>query len=98
MGINLKTSYLAYKYSKTVTNGDSAKFRGKPDSILFNREEEYEVIPMLEKLLEEFGYNSSSDFEDFKEDLHKLEYMIEEDLPGKIRKRESVFDWLVENF
>ena len=52
MGANIKSSDLKYEYSKKATGGDNPKFTGKPDSALFNREEEYEVIPMLNKVLE----------------------------------------------
>ena len=91
MGLKIKTSDLKYEYSDTATNGDNPKFSGKPDSILFNREEEYEVIPMLENVMDELGTKK-------KTGLHKLEDMIKDDLPGSTRKREDVFDWLVENF
>lgn len=30
--------------------------------------------------------------------LHKLENMIKDDLPGDIRKRGDVFDWLIQHF
>ena len=53
--INLSISDLKYEYSKKATGGDNPKFTGKPDSGLFNREEEYEVIPMLNKVLDELG-------------------------------------------
>ena len=91
MGAKIKTSDLKYEYSDTATGGDNPKFTGKPDSSLFNREEEYEVIPMLNKVLDELDTLSKSD-------LHKLEDMIQDDLPGSIRSREKVFDWLVKNF
>ena len=58
---------------------------------LLNREEEYEVIPMLNKVLDELGTLKVSA-------LHKLEDMIENDLPGNVRSRENVFDWLVKNY
>ncbi len=89
--INLSISDLKYEYSKKATGGDNPKFTGKPDSGLFNREEEYEVIPMLNKVLDELGTLKVSA-------LHKLEDMIENDLPGNVRSRENVFDWLVKNY
>lgn len=91
MGVKIKTSDLKYEYSDTATNGDSPQFTGKPDSLLFNREEEYEVVPMLESVMNELDTKK-------KPDLHRLEDMVQDDLPGRIRKREDVFDWLVENF
>ena len=66
--INLSISDLKYEYSKKATGGDNPKFTGKPDSGLFNREEEYEVIPMLNKVLDELGTLKVSA-------LHKLEDM-----------------------
>ena len=91
MGVRIKASDLKYEYSETATNCDSPKFTGKPDSLLFNREEEYEVIPMLENVMDELETKNQSD-------LHKLEDMIENDLPSNVRKRDDVFDWLVDNF
>ena len=91
MAGDIKYSDLKYKYSKKATNGDNPEFTGKPDSILFNRKEEYEVIPMLRAVFGEKGSYS-------KENLNKLEDLIQKKLPGKIRKREDVFDWLIANF
>ena len=91
MGVKIKVSDLKYEYSKTATNGDDPKFTGKPDSTLFNKQEEYEVIPMLQKVMDELETLE-------KNDLHKLEDMIEDDLPSNTRSRDKVFDWLVDNF
>lgn len=46
---------------------------------------------MLNKVLDELGTLKVSA-------LHKLEDMIENDLPGNIRSRENVFDWFVKNY
>ena len=91
MGANFKSSDLKYTYSKTTTGRDNPNFAGKPDSALFNKKEEYEVIPMLNKVLDELNALS-------KEDLHRLEDLVRYELPGSIRSREKVFDWLVNNF
>lgn len=46
---------------------------------------------MLNKVLDELGTLKVSA-------LHKLEDMIENDLPGNIRSGENVFDWFVKNY
>jgi len=93
MGVSINRSKLKYEYSKTVTNGDSPKFRGKPDSVLFNRQEEYEVVPMIEAVFTEINLDFISVL-----DLERMEDLIQNELPGNIRKREEVFDWLVDHF
>lgn len=42
-------------YSSTATGEDDPKLTGSPDSDLFNRAEVYEVVYMLNKVLETLG-------------------------------------------
>lgn len=103
MGITVKSKDLKYAYSKQVTNSDTPQFIGKPDKVMFYRYESYEVLPMLERVLEYLKsskktYKQYNSRKSYKEYLHILEGMIREDLPRKIQKREEVFDWLRDNF
>ena len=89
MNLKIKTSDLKRAYSKRATNGDNPKFTKKPDSLLFNRHEEYEVIPMLEQVLNKLESN-------LQKDVHLLEDLLLV-MPSNIRSREEVYDWLIEN-
>lgn len=73
-------------YSWTTAPGDS-KLAGEPDSSLFNRQEGYEVLYVLSKILEQMGSTS-------KTKLHKGEVLIEEKLPSSLREQSAVRDWI----
>ncbi|WP_052263472.1 hypothetical protein [Geobacter pickeringii] len=89
MGIALKASDLYYKYAKDVEKRHEPKFRGKPDPHPFNRDDIYEVIPMLEAVMDALG---SSD----GRVLHLAEEVMVVEMPRFIATREQVFDCLVE--
>lgn len=78
-------------YSWTVYGGDDPKVRGTPDSTLFSRKEGYEVLYMINKILDEKGLVSTSSGQ-------KAETMIHEHLPGTTRGQKNVFDWLIDNW
>jgi len=88
MPLRIKPSDLYYKYPKDTVNRNSAKFRGKPDSTPFNRNDLYEVIPMLEQVMNELGRDDAPI-------LHAVEELMIRDLPRFINAREEVFDFLV---
>jgi len=88
MPLRVKPSDLYYKYPKDTVNRHAAKFGGKPDSTPFNRDDLYEVIPMLEQVMDELGRDDARS-------LHAVEELMIRDLPRFIRTREEVFDFLV---
>jgi hypothetical protein len=88
MEIAIKPSDLYYKYPKDTVNRHEAKFRGKPDSAPFNRDDLYEVVPMLEQVMNELGRDDARS-------LHTVEELMIRDLPRFITTREEVFDFLV---
>lgn len=88
MGIIVKPSDLYYKYPRDVTNRDQPKFSGKPDPHPFNRNDLYEVLPMLELVMDELAR------EDMRT-LHLIEELLNRDLPLWLNTREEVFDFLV---
>ena len=49
MGIVIKPSDLKFKYPKDIVRRDLPKFVGKPDTAAFNRDDLYEVLPMLRR-------------------------------------------------
>jgi hypothetical protein len=88
MAIEIKPSDLYYRYSRKKTTRDQPKFCGKPDPNPFDREDLYEVIPMLETVMDELGSVDGRV-------LHRLEEVMIRELPVFIRTREEVFDCLV---
>ena len=88
MNLVIKPSDLYYKYPKDTANRDEPKFQGKPDSAPFNRDDLYEVLPMLEQVMAELGSDDGRT-------LHIVEELLIRDLPRWLVSREEVFDFLV---
>lgn len=88
MGISIKPSDLKYKYPKDAVSRDAPKFCGKPDPAPFNRDDLYEILPMLEAVMDELGRDDGPI-------LHLIEDLMNRDLPRSIVAREEVFDFLV---
>lgn len=86
--ITVKASDLYYRYRKDTVNRDTPKFSGKPDSHPFNRDDIYEVLPMLSAVMNVLGC-------DDQVTLHKAEELMIRDMPGFVSSREDVFDFLV---
>ena len=87
MGISIKPSDLYFKYPKDTANRREPKFTGKPDNLPFNRDDLYEVIPMLELVMDELGRDDART-------LHTIEEIMNRDMPHCIFAREEVFDFL----
>jgi hypothetical protein len=85
--ISVKASDLYYRYRKDTVNRLAPKFMGKPDALPFNRDDIYEVLPMLAAVMNELGY-------DDQQTLHMVEELMIRDLPAFITSREEVFDFL----
>lgn len=88
MGIQIKPSDLKYRYPKNTVNREAPKFGGKPDREPFDRDDLYEILPMLAKVMDELGRDDGST-------LHLIEELMNRDLPRSIVAREEVFDFLV---
>jgi len=88
MKIIIKPSDLYNKYPRDTTNRGQPKFQGKPDPAPFNRDDLYDVIPMLEQVMAELGRDDAST-------LHAVEDVMIRNMPGFIVSREEVFDFLV---
>src|SRR6266581_327733 len=87
MKIIIKPSDLYNKYPRDTVNRDQPKFRGKPDPAPFNRDDLYEIIPMLAAVMDELGSDDGRV-------LHRLEELLNT-MPRSIIKRDEVFDFLV---
>lgn len=89
MKLTIKASDLYYKYHKDVPRRHEPKFRGKPDPTPFNRDDLYDILPLLEAVMVELG-------RDDQRTLHMLEELLNRNMPGFVVTREEVFDFLVE--
>jgi len=86
--IQVAKALLQQTYSWKATGGDNNPQAIRIDARLFNRHEGCEVIPMIQKVVNHFGYGSPAD-------VQKVEALIGSELPGNVRGRKKVFDWLV---
>lgn len=90
MGLILKSD-LQYKYSWTTIGDDDSKIKGEPDSSLFNRQEGFEVLYLINKFAEKNNFKQ-------KESGLKTERLIKEYLPGNVRSQANVVSWLEANW
>ncbi len=81
---------LKYTYSWTAIRGDNPKVTGEPDSTLFNRNEGYEVLYLINKIAEIKKWKT-------KNTLLNLEEKIKNKLPSNIRSQKNVKEWLDKN-
>ncbi len=88
MPVIIKPSDLFYKYKHKKENRDEPKFSQKPDPNPFDRDDLYDVLAMLEAVMNELGYEDGNI-------LEKLEELMIYEMPRFIETREEVFDFLV---
>lgn len=86
MSIIVKASDFKFKYPRDVANREKTKFTGLPDSAPFNRDDLYEILPMMSAVMDELESEDG-------EVLHLLEDILN-DMPRFITTREEVFDYL----
>lgn len=87
--IIVNPSDLKYKYPRDTEHREQPKFKGKPDPHPFNRNDLYEVVPMMTAAMNALGSDEGRV-------LHKLEDILNFNMPRCINSREEVFDFLVE--
>ena len=88
MGIEIKPSDLYFKYHRNKQQRDEPKFCGKPDPRPYERDDLYEVIPMLGAVMDALDCRDANV-------LHRLEELAGDEMPQFIRSREDVYDFLV---
>ncbi len=88
MAIEIKPSDLYYKYRRNKEQSGEPKFTGKPDSNSYDRDDLYDVIPMLGAVMDELNCRDANV-------LHRLEELAGDEMPKFITSREDVFDFLV---
>lgn len=88
MSLQIKPSDLYYKYRRNKALRDEPKFAGKPDPQPYDRDDLYEVIPMLQAVMDELNCSDANV-------LHRLEELAGDEMPLFLQTREEVFDFLV---
>jgi hypothetical protein len=86
--IEIKPSDLYFKYRRNKQLRGEPKFSGKPDTNRYDRDDLYDVIPMLETVMDELNCRDAGV-------LHRLEELAGDEMPRFISSREDVFDFLV---
>lgn len=88
MGIVINPSDLYYKYPRKKETREQPKFSGLPDSTPFDINDQFEVIPMLEAVMDQLKSQDGAI-------LERLEELLIYQMPGFIETREQVFEFLV---
>ena len=88
MGILIKPSDLYFRYRRNKESRGEPKFVGKPDPRPYDREDLYDVIPMLAAVMDELGSSDANV-------LHRLEELAGDEMPQFIARRDEVFDFLI---
>ena len=86
MSIIVKASDLKFKYPRDISNREGPKFAGLPDPSPFNRDDLYDVLPMMGAVMDELGSVDG-------EVLNLLEDLLNQ-MPRFISSRGEVFDYL----
>lgn len=88
MGLSINASDLKYKYPKVTDTRFQPKFSGKGDPAPFNRDDLYDIIPVLEAVMDALGRDDART-------LHCIEDLMNQDLPRCLESRGEVFGFLV---
>lgn len=88
MAIEVKRAMIDQKKYKWQTSKGDNPTKVSHDRIMFSRREGYEVIPMIQKVVDHFSYETEAD-------VKRVEEAINNALPGNVRSRKNVFNWLV---
>ena len=86
MPVIVKASDFKFKYPRDVARRNEPKFTGLPDPSPFNRDDLYDVVPMMTAAMNELGSDDG-------EILHLLEDVLNQ-MPRFISSRGEVFNYL----
>lgn len=86
MSIIVKASDFKFKYPRDIVNRDRPKFAGLPDPAPFNRDDLYEILPMMSAVMDDLGSEDG-------QVLNMLEDLLNE-MPRFITTRGEVYDYL----
>jgi hypothetical protein len=89
MNIIVKPSDLYYRYRRNTVRRDRPKFCAPPDPAPFDRDDLYEVLPMLGAVMTTLN-------RDDMHTLHLIEDLLIRELPGFITARDEAYTFLLE--
>lgn len=84
--VTVKASDLKFKYRKFIETRNRPKFSGLPDPAPFNRDDLYELLPMLAAVLDRLATADGRV-------LHLLEDLLNE-MPRCVASREEAYEYL----
>ncbi|HJV64991.1 MAG TPA: hypothetical protein VJ550_04605 [Geomonas sp.] len=87
MGLSIKPSDLKFKYPKVFETRYDQKLTGPDDPAPFNRDDLFDIIAMLEAVMDDLGRDDARA-------LHLLEDLMNEEMPRIIKSRGEVFRFL----
>lgn len=87
----LNKNDLQYKYFWSATTGDNPRLTGKPDDVLLNRSEGYEVLAFINHMA------SVGTWTDKAMGL-KAERLIKAAVPSNLHSRAHIWDWICTNW
>ena len=87
MGLSINASDLKYKYPKVTETRFAPKFQGKDDPEPFNRDDLYDIIPLLEAVMDDLARDDARL-------LHCIEDLMNQELPRSLESRGEVFRFL----
>lgn len=84
------------KYYKWAAGADhdNPYYRGGKDHKELNRTEGYEVQYFIEHTVDKINWNGNPRIAECR----KIEKMIRYDVPSNLKKRELIYDWIVNNY
>jgi len=84
------------KYYKWTANADhdNPYYKGGKDHNELNRTEGYEVQYFIEHTVDKIKWNGTPSITDCK----KIEKIIRYDVPSNLKKREFIYDWILQNY
>lgn len=87
MPIILKASDLKFRYPRDVPNREQPKFSGLPDPLPFNRDDLFDVLPMLTAVMNALESRDGNILDLLEDILNQM--------PGFISSREEVYGYLL---
>jgi hypothetical protein len=87
MGLIIKASDLKYRYPKAIETRNLPKFQGMDDAGTFNRDDIYDILPLLEAVMDDLERDDART-------LHFIEDLMNRDLPRCLSSRGEVFSFL----
>lgn len=87
---NFKRSDLQRRYNWSADGGDNPKLTGNPDSSLLDRTEGYEVLYMIQRLMDLWNLKNITSGQKIEDTIHSC--------PTNLRSQENVQRWIHENW